>query len=336
MGFAKQTKDIVKRVLIIGLGSIGQRHAHALLALGVKNIAALRTGLGNKLIDDILIQQIKMFTNGEDAFNWEPTHIIISNPTSQHKKFIDMAIQSNVRFLVEKPIADNFRDINNQTDTRLKNGIVGYNLRFHGLFRFIKNIISKQLYGKAITAKMHVGQYLPNWHPYEDYRQAYYSQKALGGGAVRTLSHEIDLAQYFFGNITSVFAKIEKLSNLDIDVDDVSNLVCTSAHCQQIIIHMNFLDPKITRQGSIYFESGLLQYDYVKSEAVFIDIHCGKEKVVYSKKENYDQQYVHQMKEFLDYSKTGYACSFEEGLAVMHIIEKAEESNLIKQEICLV
>lgn len=322
------------KVLIIGLGSIGQRHANALISLGIKDIAALRTGKGQK---DVLpmFDNIKVFTNEEDAFNWQPTHIIISNPTSLHLHFVKIAIEKNIKFFVEKPISDDLKEILAIEKLDKAKGVVGYNLRFHGLFRLIKEFITNKTYGEVISAQLHVGQYLPNWHPYEDYRDAYYSKKELGGGALRTLSHEIDLMQYFFGEVHSLFAKVQKDSNLEIDVDDVTNIIAKTDHCAQVNIHINVLDPNIVREGRIYFTDGVVRYDFMKSKVVFIS-NTGEENIIYNQKESIDIQYQDQMKEFISENEPVLACTLKQGIDVINIIEKCEESNEEKREVCLV
>lgn len=322
------------KVLIIGLGSIGQRHAKAIKKLNLGFIAALRTKKGQKDVLPIL-DDIKVFNNEEDAFNWQPTHIIISNPTSLHLHFVKIAIQKGIKFFVEKPISDDLQEIIAIKNIEKAKGVVGYNLRFHGLFRLIKEIIMHKTYGEVISAQLHVGQYLPNWHPYEDYRNAYYAKKELGGGALRTLSHEVDLMQYFFGDVLSLYAKVKKNSELEIDVDDVTNIIAQTSNCPQVTVHINLLDPKIKRVGRIYFSKGVLEYDFMKSKVLFIS-NSGKETILYSKKEILDTQYEYQMKEFLNEKEPILACTFTQGISVMNIIEKCEESNNERREICLV
>lgn len=322
------------KVLIIGLGSIGQRHARALLALNVEQVAALRTNKGKKNIDSEL-QNILMFASKKEAFAWKPTHLIISNPTSLHLEFVKEAIKKGIKFFVEKPISDNLNQINLNHDFTQVNGVVGYNLRFHGLFKFIKELIVNKIYGEVITSKLHVGQYLPNWHPYEDYRIAYYAKKKLGGGALRTLSHEIDLMQFFFGNVESLFAKVKTDSKLEIDVDDVVNIIAKTEKCSQVAIHINFLDPNIKRLGQIYFTNGVVEYDFVQSKIIFTS-NNGIESIIYSKKESLNFQYENQLQEFLFEEKPILACSYSQGIAVIQIIEKCFESNSEKREVCLI
>jgi len=322
------------KVLIIGLGSIGQRHAKALIKLNISHIAALRTGKGQKnVLPDF--NNIRTFDKEEEAFNWQPTHLIISNPTSLHLHFVKIAIRKGIKFFVEKPISDDLQEIIAIENIEKANGVVGYNLRFHGLFRLIKQIITNKTYGKIISAQLHVGQYLPNWHPYEDYREAYYSKKELGGGALRTLSHEVDLMQYFFDDVLSLYAKVQKNSELEIDVDDVTNIIAQTSNCPQVTVHINLLDPNIKREGRIYFSKGVLEYDFMKSKVFFIS-NSGKETILYSKKEILDTQYEYQMKEFLNEKEPILACTFIQGVSVMNIIEKCEESNNERREICLV
>jgi predicted dehydrogenase len=324
----------MNRVLIIGLGSIGQRHANALVSIGIKNIAALRTSKGKKEIDSNLNDKVQMFQEEEKAFLWNPTHIIISNPTSLHLPYIKKALDRNLKFFVEKPISDNLSDISLNKNIKEINGVVGYNLRFHSLIQFVKTIIENQKFGRVISAQLHVGQYLPNWHPYENYSTAYYSRKDLGGGALRTLSHEVDLMQFLFGSVKTVFAKVQKLSDLEIDVDDVTNILAETNLCKQVNVHINFLDPNIKRNGTIYFSEGVLEYDFIQSTVKFV-YNNGKSEDIYNSIEDINKQYILQMIEFIE-EKSSFGCSFNEGVSVMEIIEKCIQSNDEKKEICLI
>lgn len=323
----------MSKILIVGLGSIGQRHARALFTLGEKNIAALRTQKGQKDIDPDL-QVVKMFYGDKEALEWEPTHIIISNPTSLHIRYVKWAIENKLKFFVEKPVFNDMTEIEAINGLNPISGVVGFNLRYHSLFQKLKEILVSEKYGRIITAKLHVGQYLPNWHSYEDYRNAYYAKKNLGGGALRTLSHELDLMQFFFGKINKVLAKVERLSKLEIDVDDVVNIIAQANNCRQINLHINFLDPLVKREGYIYCSNGVIHYDLIQSIIVFTSNH-GVSETIFFDKEDYNMQYVAQMKDFLSDNISGYGCSFIEGLEVQRIIEACLKSNLEKKEICL-
>jgi len=325
------------KVLIIGLGSIGQRHAKVLKELGVSKIAALRTLKGNKVIDPQIEKNIFMFYNEDEAFRWQPTHIVISNPTTLHHRYIQLAVEKKIKFFVEKPVVDSYEPLqsflNKQSDY---SGYVGFVLRFSSIFQFLKKLIQTGEYGKMIMAQLQVGQFLPNWHPYEDYKTGYYAQNFLGGGALRTLSHEIDLAQYLFGRFISVISKVRHLSDLEIDVDDVTTILAETEKCPLVSIFMNFLDPLILRKGTIYVAQGVIEYDWVSKTVTFIDNQTSKKIVLFQSDESTDLPYILQMKEFLSVNESGIACSLSEGMETMRIIESCEKSDVCKKEISLI
>ncbi len=211
------------RILIIGCGSIGRRHIKALEHIGVQDIIAYRTKKG--ALKD-LSEEMHNVTEVYDmkaAFASEPDGVIISNPTSLHLPILIECVKRGIDVFIEKPICGSieelaqYADFIEKSDSRI---MVGYVLRFHPLFKELKKLLSQGVIGSPLKAEMKVGHYLPFWHKYEDYSKGYVAQKMLGGGAIRTLSHEIDLANYFFGDLYSVYSKIDKLSNLNIETDD--------------------------------------------------------------------------------------------------------------------
>ena len=253
----------MKKFLIIGCGSIGRRHINSLIKLGYKNIAALRSFKGsNFFLDTSIENNILSFENENDAFNWEPTHLIISNPTSLHSRFISLGIKNKINIFVEKPIvADSSELVKIQTELKDANNInlvVGYHLRFNKMSNFIKSFIESQN-SKIINVSMSVGHYLPAWHPNEDYRVSYASRSDLGGGVLNTLSHEIDLANFFLGNAYQVTSKIGKLSNLEIDVEDCVDILLSTKDCPRISLHLNYLFPYLIRRGWVLFDDSLLE-----------------------------------------------------------------------------
>jgi len=323
----------MNKILIIGCGSIGQRHILALLKLGEKNIAAYRTKKGHiKKLSEKIESNIQIFSNVEDAFNWKPTHLIISNPTSLHLRYISLGIKNGLKIFVEKPITNSIKDFNKNTITidelNKYKGIVGYNLRFNKLFRKIKQIIETKKYGNVLSSYFEVGHYLPFWHPYEDYRKSYAAKKSLGGGVLKTLSHEIDLVYYFFNDINNVFAKVKKISPLEIDVDDNVDIILNSELCANIRIHLDYLKPLPTRKGEIQFEKGLLEYNFNESTIYFTDYKTNKKELIFNEKTDYNDQYVYQMKYFLsENNNINIACTFEEGIKSLKAINACEISN---------
>ena len=283
-----------------------------------------------KKIPEEIEKKIKYFYNEKNAFTWNPDFMIVSNPTNLHLKYITKSIDYNIDALIEKPLTNNFTRINPIED-RIKNRknkiCVGYILRFHPIVTKIKEIINSRKFGKVLKAELYVGEYLPLWHPYEDYRKSYAAKKELGGGALRTLSHEIDLGQYLFGNYNRIFAKISKISDLDIDVDDNTDIFAEMKNKIILKINMDYLNPLCTRKGEIFFEKGLLKYNFLRNEVIFLDYKNRENKILLKiDHHNYNEPYRCQMENFLKKSDKKL-CSLEEGINVLKIIDKCEESN---------
>lgn len=321
----------MKKGLVIGSGSIGIRHIRSLLKIGCE-LAAYRTKKGS--ISDLppdINNKILIFYDEDEAFAWAPEFIIVSNPTNLHIKYLLKAIDHNIDVLIEKPIATSLDEIENAYENisnRKNRVVVGYNLRFHPLVDRIKDIISSKKYGNVLKADLYAGHYLPYWHPYEDYRTSFASRKELGGGVLRTLSHEIDLGRYWFGNYRELFSKVMKISNLEIDVDDYTFISAKMDNGLILNISLDYLSPVPERNGAILFENGLLRYDFNNLDIRFIEYDKGTEWQTIEKLCDYDynHQYESQLKHFLDGNSTKI-CSLEEGIEILRIITKCEESN---------
>ena len=293
-------------------------------------MAAYRTKKGSKKIPEELEKKIKYFYKEKDAFAWNPDFMIVSNPTNLHLKYLLKSVDYKIDALIEKPIASDFTQIKKAQDKikNRKNKIyVGYNLRFNPIVKKIKEIIDSGKFGKVLKVELYVGEYLPFWHPYEDYRKSYAAKKELGGGVLRTLSHEIDLGQYWFGEYEKIFAKISKISDLDIDADDSTDIFAEMKNRTILKITMDYLNPLGIRKGKIFFEKGLLKYNFSKKEIIFID-YKNRENKILLKVDCYDynEQYRFQMENFLKKSDKKL-CSLEEGINVLQVIDKCEESN---------
>ena len=201
---------IIKKVLIIGKGSIGIKHKKILKKIKKKiNIYSVKS---KKLNEENLkkILTIKKF---------DPDYIIISSPATYHFKhmmIIEKIYYSKI-VLIEKPLFDKERKL----PIKLKNTyFVGYNLRQDPVLKFIKKYLKNKNY---FHVNINCSSYLPSWRKNIKYQKSVSSKKSLGGGALLELSHEIDYFYWLFGKvkILSVFNK--KISELDINTDDYLN-----------------------------------------------------------------------------------------------------------------
>jgi len=258
------------KIGIIGFGSIAIKHTEELIKLGVTNFFALRTGKGAKSIPKSIKQFLTNIYNENEFLELEMDGYIISNPTSLHIQALNIISNKNKPVFVEKPICHSLKELD-KLNYHNKNLIqMGFCLRFHNLTIAVKEILDKNQLGQIYHSRHNVGQYLPTWHPYTDYKTEYFSLKNLGGGAIRTLSHELDLAVHFFGIPQSHKSLQEKVSNLEIDVDDYS-LVLLKYKNHTSRIEMDFISKKTERKGTIFGTDADLHYDYVLNLIEIID-----------------------------------------------------------------
>ena len=103
--------------------------------------------------------------------------------------------------------------------------MVGYQLRFHPCLRALAETVKSGILGSLLGVRATVGEYLPNWHPYEDYRQMYAARADLGGGVVLSQIHEFDYLYSLFGVPSRIYALGGHWSDLEIDVEDTASIL---------------------------------------------------------------------------------------------------------------
>ncbi len=252
----------MNKILIVGYGSIAKRHLeNILLQKNIKIIVCTKRNdlekLGKKGI--IIVNTIA------DALLHKPNIAFITNETSYHVKTAIKLAENGVHLFIEKPLSHSIKDIKKLEQIVNNNKIIvqiGCDHRFHPCIKKIKNILNSKKLGKIISVHVENGSYLPDWHPYEDYRKSYAARKDLGGGIALTMIHELDFLYWFFGDIKKVFSITGKFSNLEVSADDLSMM--TLIFNENIIAHLHldyFSRPEFKSckikgiDGTIYWES---------------------------------------------------------------------------------
>jgi len=211
--------------MVVGCGSIGQRHIRNLRQLGVPRIIAVDTASDSR--DRAIQLGADAFDNLDAALADAPDAAIVSTPPDTHLSVARAALEAGSRLLIEKPIAASLAGVDAILDLaarREKVLCVGYNLRFHGGLRKVKTLLQSGAIGRLLTLRAEFGQYLPDWRPGRDYRAMYNARARQGGGIVLDASHEIDYARWLAGEVVGIYAVTEKLSDLELDAEDVALL----------------------------------------------------------------------------------------------------------------
>ena len=270
---------MIQTIGIIGLGSIGRRHARIIHTFFKDvDLYAYRTKKGALGEAPTYIQEI-----GEKEFYKKRFDLaIISNPSSLHfptlKKIITNHAANSV--FVEKPFClpnevDECKSLIRKEDVAV---YPGNSLRFHPAVQILKNIMREGRLGEAVECIAHAGSSMPGWHPYEDYRTSYASQKKMGGGVLLTSIHEIDLVCHLFGHSELFASYINNVVLNDIDVEDVAHLLIKSKKCSISNVSLNFFQQPYRRYLEVAFEYGSFLWNFDNDYVTVADAHDGKKQ----------------------------------------------------------
>lgn len=223
------------RILIAGLGAIGQRHARNLRAIAGDELelyAFRRRGRPFVVTetltrdDTIDVEQalaLTAFGDLDEALAVRPDAVFVCTPSAGHIEIARRAADAGCHLFIEKPLShtmDGVESLRRTIAARALTVLVGCQWRYHPRVRWLRSEIAAGTLGRLGQAQIVYQEYLPDWHPYEDYRQSYAAQAALGGGVVLTQIHDYDLAWSLFGPLRCVTASGGRLSDLEIDVED--------------------------------------------------------------------------------------------------------------------
>jgi len=196
---------------------------------------------------------------------------------------------------------------------------VGYQLRFHPVVRALRELIAGE---DCIAADFYVGQHLDSWRGDRDSQQTYSSRAALGGGVLRDLSHELDLAAWLFGNCNRVTALGGRLSELTIDSDDAWGILGQFEGCPLVTLQLNYLDRIGQRTMTVITRSQTIHADLVTGTLV-------RNGEITDLKADRDEPIEAMHRAIID-DRGQDVCSGEAGLQVVQMIdaiERAAQSN---------
>jgi predicted dehydrogenase len=321
------------KILFIGLGSIGQRHLRNLLATGQKFEFHAYRKRGLPLPKEF--EAISVITHTElfEAISVQPDITFLCAPPMLQTEVLPRIIQDTKSHLfIEKPIAvstEGMEALCTLMEAQNRVSLIGYNLRFHPVHQLVANALQNNVIGNVISARASVGQYLPEWHPAEDYRQGYSANNSLGGGAVLDLIHEIDLLYSWFGNADTVKAITAKRSHLEMDVEDTAEILLRFNIGVIGSIHVDYVQRAPFRNGMIIGDEGTILYDLLKNR--FELLLPGKEPQV-QQLEGFvrNDMYLNEIKALLAAIENKTTCvpDLRNGMEVLDIALKAKEDGV--------
>ncbi|MGP8153530.1 MAG: Gfo/Idh/MocA family oxidoreductase [Smithella sp.] len=323
------------KFLIAGLGSIGRRHLRNLLKLNEKDIVLLRT-FKSTLPDDEL-KGFSVETNIHAALAHRPDAVIISNPTSHHMDVAIPAAEAGCHLLIEKPISHNFEKLD-YLKAALQKGcgqvLIGYQFRFHPHFHKTKILLDEGNIGRPLSARAHYGDYLPQWHPWEDYRQGYSARSELGGGVTWTLCHPLDYLMWFLGEAKTLWKVTNKISDLDILVEDIGEFGLRFEQGAIGSVQMNYYQQPPAHYFEIVGTEGTIKWNQDDNILRIYKSSCKCwEMIPATDGFERNDMFLSEMKHFVEvvYGKAKPSCSFLDGERVLELILKHDSVGLLDE-----
>lgn len=257
----------IKTILVVGLGSIGKRHLANLMTLYPD---AQFVVLRHSRLPQNEAQPVGNINTVYDinlALAYRPDIAVICSPASEHVAIATILAQHGVHLFIEKPISNHLTGVDELIQLCEQNKLVlmiGYTLRFLPSLQQFVAALKEGCVGKVYYAHAMVGQYLPDWRPNADYRQSVSAQQVLGGGVLLELSHEIDYLTWLFGVVCSVQGYAQRLSTLEIDVEDSADAILCFASGVVAHVHMDMFQRHTVRHCRVVGSDGTLIWDGMK------------------------------------------------------------------------
>lgn len=322
------------KFLVVGLGSMGKRR--------VRNLHQLKAGevIGFDVRKDRREETkekygITVFKKFDDAMHGNPDVIIISSPPNHHLEYVKVAVKNNKHFFTELnavslPILDEMISL---TERARIVGVPSSTMRFHPCVKTLKRIVDENEIGKVLSIIYHSGDYLRDWHPWEDIKDFYVSSKETGGGRDQ-LMFEVDWIRWVMGEVKGVSCMARKLSEMNVDIYDFYQLLLDFENDALGNVIVDVIQRLPNRHCKLLSEEGLAVWDWMGKHAVWVFDAKNKTWKEYPDGQGYkgysaEEMYVDEMNLFLKAinGQGEYTYNFKDERRVLEIVFAAERSS---------
>ena len=301
----------------------------------------------NNIVTDITMAEqynLNEIDSIDIALEARPDIVFVTNPTSFHIDVAIKAIKAGSYVFIEKPLSHNMDGVEELIELENKIGekriAIGYQFRYHPALQLIKKFLNKKHIGNIVNASLINGEYMPGWHPYEDYRSSYAARKELGGGALVTQIHDFDYAMWLFGKPNQVFSVGGQISELDVDVEDSVQVLMQFQQNNKplpVTISLDYLQWPPKRTVNIVGDRGSIQCDLTSMEIIVndrVNNHTEEHKFP-----NFDRNelFMAEMKNFLAFIADGEkpTVDLQGGTSSLRVALAARDSMNTGQNIAL-
>ncbi len=318
------------KILIVGCGSIGQRHIENLQKISSDNFIEVFDKDQSKL-EKLKIKNIQIAKEDSiDQIKYDC--VIICTPPITHVSLAIRALNANSNVFIEKPLSNNLEKLDELIKIKNQNGLlvfVGYSFRFNKGLNFIKNAISTKEYGKILHASAYFGQYLPDWRPNQDFKESYTLKKEMGGGIILDSSHELDYLTWIFGKPESILANFVLTDILPSNSEAICDVILKFSENILGTIHIDFVRRKYKRTLEILTENAILEWSLEENTVTIFESKSNSSRII-STDETINDMYVEELKHVINcikLHKNSDIIGLENGISSMDLSFKILNCN---------
>lgn len=288
------------RILILGLGSIGMRHARNFAKLAC-TVQGFDPNPERRKQFEAELSSIS-FDDEDDALSQNPNLVVVASPNIYHLSQATSAAQKGYNLFIEKPLGTSLKDAKKFAELVRRNNIyvhMGSNWKFHPAFQTMKSLLEDGKIGHICGINVIAGQWLPDWHPWEDYRQMYAARKDLGGGAIFD-THELDYMMWLLGPIINFNGHKTYSGSLEIETEDVAGAVMTFENGAIGTLLTDYIQRVGQRSYIIYGDGGTLSWQ-IKTGNIFLSqADQKKTEIINVQHDNINDMYIAQSAHILE------------------------------------
>ena len=305
-------------VAILGLGSIGIRHARNARQLGH---SVLGFDPSVRACRQLEANEIGQAGEKADVLR-RADAVVIATPNQFHLRDLGDAIEAGKPALVEKPLGHDAGEARTLVRRAERSNLVvatAQNLRFRPVVRRVRGLLEAGQIGQPVWASFECASWLPDWRPGSDYRQAYAADRETGGVIFDNI-HEIDLAVHLLGTAKVCSAVANRTGLLDMPSEDVADIVLQHDIGCQTRVHVDYVTRPRRRTLTVAGSGGILLADLRSGD---ISVRGIDDATVLTETAPFDpnDEYVALIADFLATatSDSRPACPADEALAVLEL-----------------
>lgn len=321
-----------EHILIVGSGSVGKRHARNLAALGCRiSCVDPREDRVRELAAEV--PAVATYSSVDEALGrrTDLTGVVIASPTAFHPSDVAAAVRAGYPVLLEKPVAKTAAEAHAMR-LAAEHGkvpvLLGYTWRWWPPLARVRELLRAQAIGRVLHVQFHMSAHLADWHPWEPYQAFFMASAAQGGGALLDESHWIDLMVWLFGMPERISARVEKISDLEIETDDNVDVLAVYPGGMRVSLHLDLYGRPHEKSIRFVGEGGTLLWSAEPNR-----IAIGREPAQFWQEEAFscerNDMFVSVAREYLG-TMAGTAsptCTLADGLRVMELIEAVRLSS---------